>query len=137
MELGETLMHEHLFIDIRFPDRAYPRLARGMSDQEKEVFESARFAVPSTPERLAFWNREVWAPDLLDGLRKGWMTKAWLRITDSAAVRWEVEEFKRAGGNAIVDATPIGLRRDPVKIRAVARATGLHVVMGSGWYRWP
>jgi len=136
-ELGITLMHEHLFIDIRFPGRDYSRPPRGISEQERRILRSAGLPVPETAEQIAFWNHSEFSADLIDGLRKGWMTKAWLQITDEGLVRSEVLEFRRAGGDGVVDVTPIGLGRDPEKIRRMARATGLHVVMGTGWYRWP
>ena len=44
-------------------------------------------------------------------------------------------EFKRAGGNTIVDVTSIGLGRDPMALQQVADATGLNIVMGAGWYQ--
>jgi len=46
-----------------------------------------------------------------------------------------VTEFKIHGGNSITDVTSIGLRRDPIALRRVARATGLNLVMGASWYR--
>ena len=42
--------------------------------------------------------------------------------------------FKQAGGGCIVDATSIGLSRDPAGLREVSRATGVHIVMGGGYY---
>ena len=44
----------------------------------------------------------------------------------------EVGRFKAAGGGAIVDCTTRQFGRDPLGLRAVARATGVHVVMGCG-----
>jgi len=46
----------------------------------------------------------------------------------------EVSLFRRAGGDAIVDLTSDPLGRDPAAIRAISRATGIHVVMGCGRY---
>jgi phosphotriesterase-related protein len=36
-----------------------------------------------------------------------------------------------------VDLTPVGLGRDSARLARFSRATGLQVVMGTGWYRWP
>ena len=43
--------------------------------------------------------------------------------------------FKALGGTALVDVTPAGMQRDPDWLRGLATASGLHIVMGSGWYR--
>jgi phosphotriesterase-related protein len=47
----------------------------------------------------------------------------------------ELTAFRDAGGGSIVDLTVDGVGRDPEWLAGLARATGLHVVMGSGWYR--
>ncbi len=46
----------------------------------------------------------------------------------------EAMHFRREDGHTLVDVTPIGVGRDPRVIRAVSEATGLHVIMGSGYY---
>jgi phosphotriesterase-related protein len=47
----------------------------------------------------------------------------------------ELGAFRAAGGAAVVDLTLPGVGRDPAWLAGLARATGLHVVMGAGWYR--
>src|SRR2546430_14528711 len=42
----------------------------------------------------------------------------------------EVTGAARGGMHALVEVTPIGLGRDPEKMRAVAAATGGHIVAG-------
>lgn len=49
----------------------------------------------------------------------------------------EVERFRELGGATIVDVTSVGLGRNPTGLAAVARATGVNIVMGSGFYRHP
>jgi len=49
----------------------------------------------------------------------------------------EVERFVDGGGRTLVDCTNIGIGRDPTALRAIATATGLNIVMGSGYYREP
>src|SRR5439155_426628 len=56
---------------------------------------------------------------------------------DLIAAVQEVTKFKRAGGGAVVDLTNVGLGRDPVALTEIARETGLHLVMGSGYYVAP
>ncbi len=52
------------------------------------------------------------------------------------AVR-ELTAYVEAGGRTLVDCTSVGLSRDPVALREVARETGLNIVMGCGFYRDP
>jgi phosphotriesterase-related protein len=47
----------------------------------------------------------------------------------------EIMEFKKIGGGTIVDASNFGLGREPSDLRRVAQASGLNVVMGSGYYQ--
>src|SRR5581483_5438122 len=47
----------------------------------------------------------------------------------------EAGHFRAAGGGTICDPTNLGLGRNPVALRRISEATGLHIVMGSGWYR--
>lgn len=49
----------------------------------------------------------------------------------------EIEAFATAGGRALVDLTPRGNGRDPVAVRRMSEATGVHVVMGTGIYHEP
>ncbi len=56
-------------------------------------------------------------------------------VDDEELLVEELAFYRDAGGSALVDVTPIGLRRDPSGIRRLAQATGLHIIMGCGWYR--
>ena len=58
-----------------------------------------------------------------------------LLLNDPAATAEELRPFVEAGGRTVVDLSPPGLGRDPVALRAIARLTGLNVVMGCGEYR--
>jgi predicted metal-dependent phosphotriesterase family hydrolase len=49
----------------------------------------------------------------------------------------ELTDFAAAGGSTIVEVTNRQLGRRPDALAEVARATGLHIVMGCGWYREP
>lgn len=46
----------------------------------------------------------------------------------------EILAFKSAGGNTIVDASNIGLGRDPELLARAAARTGLNIIAGSGYY---
>ena len=47
----------------------------------------------------------------------------------------ELQRFRRAGGNAICDPTTVGIGRNPEALKRISQATGVHIVMGCGWYR--
>lgn len=55
---------------------------------------------------------------------------------EELAVR-EAEAFRALGGGTIVDVTSVGLGRNPRGLAAVAEASRVNVVMGSGFYRHP
>ena len=59
----------------------------------------------------------------------------WELRRDEPLIVEELGKFAAAGGSAVVDLTTPGVGRDPEWLAGISRATGLHVVMGSGWYR--
>ena len=59
----------------------------------------------------------------------------WQLTRDQPLIVEELGKFRAAGGNALVDLTLPGVGRDPVWLRELAELTGLHLVMGCGWYR--
>jgi len=59
----------------------------------------------------------------------------WQLTKDEPIVLDELEAFRAAGGSALVDLTLAGVGRDPDWLARIARGSGLHVVMGCGWYR--
>jgi phosphotriesterase-related protein len=109
--LGITLPHEHLLIDF-----------------------SVMFAEPAAAPDRARAREPVSLANL------GWVRRHFnanldnLRLEDEAVARDEILLFKDAGGGAVVDPTPRTLARDPAALARLARATGLHVVMGAGYY---
>jgi phosphotriesterase-related protein len=46
----------------------------------------------------------------------------------------DLASFAAVGGRTVVDLTPPGIGRDPERLRRLSEATGVQVVMGSGWY---
>ena len=112
--LGQTIMHEHIFIDFQNPvARANISRATDMglhlSPVSLNVLSEVRF------RRIP--NRDN------------------LYLTDLGEAIDEVMEFKRHGGQTIVDVTSIGLGRDPHALQQVSQTTGLSIVMGAGWYQ--
>lgn len=57
-----------------------------------------------------------------------------LLLLDEQEAVEEAMRFKLAGGNSIVELSNIGLGRDPAALARISRATGLNVIMGSGYY---
>ena len=47
----------------------------------------------------------------------------------------ELAHFRELGGTCLVDVTLAAIGRDPLRLRRLAEASGLHLVMGCGWYR--
>jgi phosphotriesterase-related protein len=111
-QLGETLMHEHLFIDFQ-------RTA------------------PGTPYRPATDTDIYLKPltlDILGEVRMGTRNRNNPFLGDFQETLAEVLEFKNRGGGAIVDVSNIGLGRDPRALMRLAHASDLNIIMGSGWY---
>jgi predicted metal-dependent phosphotriesterase family hydrolase len=49
----------------------------------------------------------------------------------------EVLAFKKLGGQSIVECTVLGIGRSPEMLVRMSERTGVHIVMGCGWYREP
>ena len=108
--LGPTLMHEHLFVDLRRP----PHALRPGEDR------------PEAGEPLTLAN--------LARTRRGFPNADNDVLDDFDEMLAEVLAFRRAGGGTVVDVTLPDIGRAPEALLRISRASGLHVVMGSGWY---
>jgi phosphotriesterase-related protein len=108
-DLGVTLVHEHLHIDASHLVSRHGYVAGG----EAGPFD------PATAAECR-WNPAA-HPDNY-------------RMTDAEAVREDLADYRSLGGRAIVDATPRDLGRSPRALRGLAEESGLHVVMGTGYY---
>lgn len=109
-ELGFTHMHEHVLVDIS------PPLPRETAVRDRRAYYEPIRLENSYRIRRDFAN--------LDNT---------LLIDEEEAIA-ELQLFKASGGKTIVDATSIGLGRDPEGLARISRATDLHIVMGSGYY---
>jgi phosphotriesterase-related protein len=109
--VGIALPHEHLLIDFK-----------------------VMFVEPAPASDKG----RAWEPVSLANL--GWVRQNFnsnldnLRLTDEQVAADEILLFKHAGGHTVVDPTPKTLARDPLALARIARATGLNVVMGAGYY---
>ena len=59
----------------------------------------------------------------------------WQLTRDEPVILAELERFREARGRSLVDLTLPGIGRDPAWLKQIAEASGLHIVMGCGWYR--
>jgi phosphotriesterase-related protein len=112
-QLGISLMHEHLFCDLWKEvviDNTTPAEDLVLVDQKLSLGNLG----------LARDGRPIHDNYILD---------------DEALITEEVMEFQKMGGRTIVEVSSIGLGRDPLALQRVANATGLNIVMGTGWYQ--
>jgi phosphotriesterase-related protein len=62
------------------------------------------------------------------------LSRSNLRLVSEADAVAELSRFRGAGGGTIADLTPRDAGRDPDGLARISRTTGVHVVMGSGYY---
>ena len=110
-DLGITLPHEHILIDFLT-----------FFEEPKESTERKMAHEPVKLENL-WWIK----PNLFTCLDN-------VRLIDEKLGIEETIRFKLAGGRSIVEMTNIGLCRDPLGLQRISRATGLNIIMGSGFY---
>ena len=73
--------------------------------------------------------------DVLGWIHHGrWPNRENANLDDIPTMISEVGLYKEFGGSALVDATSIGIGRDPVGLARISRATGVHIIMGSSFY---
>lgn len=109
--LGVVSPHEHVFIDIRnqfteFPDEIRKKLAE---------------------QKVSIKNLDVLSRD-------PYAVKDNLVLNDISLAKKEVLKFKKAGGDTLVDATSIGMGRNPDALRKISESTGLNIIAGCGYY---
>lgn len=56
-------------------------------------------------------------------------------IDDEDVMSKEIAEFTSRGGRTVCDVTLDEIGRDPLRLARFSRRTGIHVLMGCGWYR--
>jgi phosphotriesterase-related protein len=134
--LGFTLMHEHLFVDF-FPQFVWPRQPADMPPALFRKMQETGWTIPTTPAEREFFARHDLTLAMVNDMRRGWRSRSNLQIDREPEVAAEVMAYKRAGGETIVDVTPIGLGRNGPRLQNFARRHDLRIVMGTGWYRWP
>jgi phosphotriesterase-related protein len=106
-ELGPTLMHEHLLIDVAPPRM---RLMRSVDDPLVQACDCFKlnWGQLKHPDNYRLDQREV-------------MTA-------------ELREMHDAGGRGLVELTVGGLQPDPEGLLELAEKSGVHIIMGCGHY---
>ncbi len=127
--LGITLMHEHLFVDLRKNHLPHLKLVE-IEGRSEPIYSTEDF--PAT--ELALWEAKVGLGNLHLAIELQPIADNFVLADEEQAVM-EVTEFKDRGGGTIVDVTSIGLKRDPLGLQRVSESTGLHVIMGTGFYQ--
>jgi phosphotriesterase-related protein len=109
--LGPTVTHEHLLIDLR-PYFTMPQEATARADVDR--------------------------PFTLDMVGRGRSIFLYnydhMTLLDEGTAVDEIGRYALWGGGSLVDATSIGIARDPRALARISRATGLNIVMGASHY---
>ena len=109
--LGVTLPHEHLLTD----------LSVWFTEPKEAGLKKLAYEPVSIKNRDWIWHNPQ------SNLDNG-------RFLDEEVDIEEVLLFKREGGCTIVELSNVNIGRDPLGLARISRATGLNVVMGSGYY---
>ena len=109
--LGVTLTHEHLLIDLSVSSP--PKEAAS----EREFYEKP--VSIETLGRIKYY---------------GASNEDNSHLFDVDIAIKEVERYKQFGGDSLVDATSVGIARDPLGLSRISRATGVNVIMGASYY---
>ena len=110
-DMGITLYHEHLLTSLAaWYEEPYEASEKGLAQQ------------PVSKENL--WWVRTHRPNNLDNAQ----------LADKQTAIDEAMQFKLNGGMTIAEVSSIGLARDPVGLKHIALATGLNIIMGSGYY---
>ncbi len=110
--LGVTLPHEHIICDM----------ARSMYTPNPDLAVRAAAEAPITLETL--WRVRERPLEQRENLS----------LIEEAVAERELAYYRSAGGGAVVDCTVRGLHPDPAALARLSRATGVHIVLGTGYY---
>ena len=122
-DAGITLPHEHFFLDLSLP-----------FDEPDRWIRAGRRA-PEGAEARRIYDLELRLDNWAEVNRLLWQTRDPLILDDFDLAVREVSAFKAAGGGTVIDVTSQGLGRDPERLARLSQSSGLHIVMGTGWYR--
>ncbi len=110
-DLGTVTTHEHVLLDLTAFYQALP--VDGIED-------------PAT-QKVEMWNLGILSRDC-------YALKDNLLLDNEAIAVKELNFFKNAGGDTVVDASLPGIGRDPEALVRISKETGLNIIMGTGFY---
>ena len=110
-QLGITLTHEHLLIDMS-----------PLFDPPEQAGAKGFYYQPVSMENVG--RIRHWSERNLDNVQ----------LTDVATAIDEANIYGQYGGGTLVDATSIGIKRDAAGLARISRGTGVHVIMGASYY---
>lgn len=111
-QLGVTITHEHIFVDLS----------------------NSHFEPPESAAERAIAREPVSMDNLWYVHRRPGRHKDNMQLNSMDVAREEVARYHRHGGDTIVDVTPKNLGGDPEAVRSVARETGVTFIHGTAYY---
>jgi phosphotriesterase-related protein len=111
-DLGITMCHEHLLVDQRTVTFSEP--------EDRRDLQLARRPVTLDIFGWVQWN---WTHNLDN-----------LVLDDESIAIEEATAYRMAGGQTLVDCTLPGIGRDPDALCRIAKASGIILIMGAGYY---
>ena len=112
-ELGTTMMHEHLIWD----QSVYLKQRAEVSPEEAFLDEPVRV---DKMQKIRYYYLHAHRDNVIQ--------------LDGAQAAEEVQHYRDAGGCSLVDCSCRGIARDPAVDAAVAKKTGVQIVMSTGFY---
>ena len=113
-EMGVTLMHEHIVLDT-----------------------SSWWKRPCCATEIGLAERPLDTSMLGDLRMNPFLNRDNCGLLDARVAIEELQHFVEYGGRTVVDPTNVGIGRDPSALQRISRRTGLHIVMGAGFYLEP
>ena len=106
-ELGFTLMHEHIFCDLREPEKR-----NNLLNDHEEITIKNRFEVDYYENK----NQQN------------------LILNEYEKATEELKIYKEFGGKTIVELSTIGINPEPIKLSKISQETGVNIILGTGCY---
>jgi len=118
VDLKITLTHEHLLCDLA----SWFKKKYG---EPEDTFEREMLRRPVTMD-IFWWLRYHPFQNYDD-----------CQLQDEETAIDELLRYQKVGGNSIIDATVIGIGRNPLALVRISRSTGVNIIMGTGYYVEP
>ena len=106
-ELGFTLMQEHIFCDLREPEKR-----NNLLNDHEEITIKNRFEVDYYENK----NQQN------------------LILNEYEKATEELKIYKEFGGKTMVELSTIGINPEPIKLSKISQETGVNIILGTGCY---